>query len=815
MYRVSNCYSASRSRRGVSLIAMIVMASALGLGLGEPGFAQDEDSSDPWAGIEEMVVLGTGTGQDWQQGPSSVVSFDADTLRGERIQDIGDVANFTPNLEIISAGSIPVLFIRGVGLNDINSNSTSAVAVYQDGIYLNSPAGQLFGFFDTKNVQVLRGPHGGPYRNATAGAILVESAPPSFEPSAFASFSYGNYNRRESEGALTGPILSDRLAYRFSFKVLERGGITKNRCGNQSLDLRNPFRDGTCKAVRFGSRSVGFPQKVPDRVNDLGSFAVRAQLLSTEIPLGSSRIEVLLNGHFGRLDQGSFQFQNRGFRLPNNQATEKIPSVDRSRYRDTDGDPFQGDFNFDGPEKLDVGGAILRLRWDLSDVHEILSISGYEWHDRDTIQNSDGNSQNLAAQRFRDEAWQFSTDLRLESEWSETLSTIVGVYLIMEDLEAFNIFEQPQAQGAAGLILDQDLFQKTRGYAAFADITWEPFAGWTLHGDARFNQERKRLENFATSGQPSTGLRSRENSGAESDTWRDFSGSASITYEPTDWLSFYLKYSRGWKPGHFNGGAILSRTLISPVEPESVDNVEVGFRSEWFDGRLGLDAGFFYAEYTDQQIFQVRVGESGGPPLPQLINAEAARILGVEADLTAEPIEGLDIQISMAFLDTEYEEFVNTFFERIRLPPGADPTFVLRPIVQDYTGNQLVGAPSWSAVGSIQYAIPINRFASELTPRFSFTYKDRVFFDPAEGEGSLSDLPENTISQGAYWLLNASLKWRVTDEPGALEVTGWVQNLTNEEYKVTSIDVTDSSQQFVLDAFGDPRTYGITLRAEF
>jgi hypothetical protein len=30
-----------------------------------------------------------------------------------------------------------VLFIRGVGLDDFNTNSASAVSIYQDGIYMN------------------------------------------------------------------------------------------------------------------------------------------------------------------------------------------------------------------------------------------------------------------------------------------------------------------------------------------------------------------------------------------------------------------------------------------------------------------------------------------------------------------------------------------------------------------------------------------------------------------------------------------------------------------------------------------------------
>ena len=119
-------------------------------------------------------------------------------------------------------------------------------------------------------------------------------------------------------------------------------------------------------------------------------------------------------------------------------------------------------------------------------------------------------------------------------------------------------------------------------------------------------------------------------------------------------------------------------------------------------------------------------------------------------------------------------------------------------------------------MGSIQYTLALSGLGSELVPRLSFSYKDRVFFDPAAGTGARADLPADTLSQGAYWLLNASLTWRVlSGSAGTVEVTGWGRNLTDEEYRFQSFDATDESLDFVLDAYGAPRTYGITVRAAF
>ena len=81
--------------------------------------------------IEEIVVQGgeSEAAADLEAG-DSVTGFDASDLEALGAQSVEDLAAFTPNLEIVTSGSTtPTFFIRGVGLNDFNANSSGAVAI--------------------------------------------------------------------------------------------------------------------------------------------------------------------------------------------------------------------------------------------------------------------------------------------------------------------------------------------------------------------------------------------------------------------------------------------------------------------------------------------------------------------------------------------------------------------------------------------------------------------------------------------------------------------------------------------------------------
>ncbi len=309
---------------------------------GEPDSAAELDSFSP--DIEEILILGVESEGIRDFGDAdSVTGFGAEDLAALGVQDIADLADFTPNLEIVTAGApTPTFFIRGVGLNDFNANSTGAVAIYRDDVPINAPALQLSPLFDTETVNVLRGPQGtGLARNASAGAIKMYSRKPTGDFSANVSPEFGNYDSRDFEGAIEVPLLEDILSGRLAFRFTQRDGTMQNRCGDapppasraevptafqlRSLGLKNTYIGGSTLADgtpiqgwsicgepvdRIGPRPhiSDIPTGLESWVNNLDNWAARGTLLFEPTP----NMAWLFNAHGSRRDELSRLGQSYG-----------------------------------------------------------------------------------------------------------------------------------------------------------------------------------------------------------------------------------------------------------------------------------------------------------------------------------------------------------------------------------------------------------------------------------------------------------------------------------------------------------------------
>ncbi len=286
-------------------------------------------SDDIWSGIEEMVVLGSGslTASDFATA-DSVIGFDTKDLEELGAQDISDLSAFTPNLEIVTSGATtPTFFIRGVGLNDFNSNSTGAVAIYQDGVAINAPAMQLGTLFDVEAVNVLRGPQGiGLNRNASAGAIKIYSKKPSGDAGGFLRADFGNFDYMDYEGAVETPMVGDVMAARVAFRLSKRDGFMKNRCAGappigQRVGFPGPPADrgaapwSICGERRIFTAGVGTISDVPvgleKYVNDLNNWAARATF-KIEPPVDAIPMNWIVGFHGGRRDEFSRLGQSYG-----------------------------------------------------------------------------------------------------------------------------------------------------------------------------------------------------------------------------------------------------------------------------------------------------------------------------------------------------------------------------------------------------------------------------------------------------------------------------------------------------------------------
>ena len=225
-------------KRGLLLSGLfIVWAASAGSAADPPDAADplfDSGSAEATPGIEERIVLAdeSDAARDFAAS-DSVKGFDASDLEALGAQNIADLAKFTPNLEIVTAGATTAtFFIRGVGLNDFNANASGAVSIYQDDVALNSPALQLGTLFDMEAVNVMRGPQGtGAFRNASAGAIKLYSRKPSGGYGGYLNAQYGRFDYIDLEGAVEAPIYKDIISSRFAFRYRDRKGFAKNGCG--------------------------------------------------------------------------------------------------------------------------------------------------------------------------------------------------------------------------------------------------------------------------------------------------------------------------------------------------------------------------------------------------------------------------------------------------------------------------------------------------------------------------------------------------------------------------------------------------------
>ena len=305
----------------------------------------------------------------------------------------------------------------------------------------------------------------------------------------------------------------------------------------------------------------------------------------------------------------------------------------------------------------------------------------------------------------------------------------------------------------------------------------------------------------------------------------EFTGTAILSFKPTDRLLTYASYSRGYKAGGFNlDRSALANPLALNVAAlntanlqfgqETVDAFEVGGK---YDGsNWTLTAAAFYQRFSNFQlntfngsVFLVQNVNSCGTSLggadrdaSGTTGACAADDVqpgviakGVELELSLRPARFLNATLGMTYADTSYEDDLI----------GNDTGAPLDPALRLLPGDNLSNAPEITATASLSYTPPIgNSGLSGL-----FYLNTRMTSDYNTG----SDLLYGKEQDG-YILVNGRIGIRGPDEKWAIEV--WAQNLFDQDYTQVAFNTPFVAPQQTFSAYlAEPRTYGITVRAGF
>jgi len=126
--------------------------------------------------IGEIVVTAQRREESNLKVGLTLTALSGDALAQQRVEQVLDLKGRVPNLDIKEQvpGAMPVITIRGVGLNDFGAANSPSAGVYVDQVYVASIAMMAFDMYDVERIEVLKGPQGTLYgRNSTAGALNI------------------------------------------------------------------------------------------------------------------------------------------------------------------------------------------------------------------------------------------------------------------------------------------------------------------------------------------------------------------------------------------------------------------------------------------------------------------------------------------------------------------------------------------------------------------------------------------------------------------------------------------------------------------
>ncbi len=313
---------------------------------------------------------------------------------------------------------------------------------------------------------------------------------------------------------------------------------------------------------------------------------------------------------------------------------------------------------------------------------------------------------------------------------------------------------------------------------------------------------------------------------SDSRSENEFTGTAILSYKPTDDLMLYGSYSRGYKAGGFNldRSALTSSTLANPATTGDTDNLqfdqetvnafEIG--AKYSTREFSLSVAAFRQQFDNFQLNTF----NGSVFLVQNINACSTDLngadtdadgstgncasddvkygvvaQGVELEASLNPVRHVNVSLGLTYTDTSYENDL----------VGRDNGEALDPALRLLPGDNLSNAPEITATASLSYTPPIG--SSGLTGLFYVNARTTSDYNTG------SDLLYGKEQDG-FTLVNARIGIRGPDNVWAIE--GWAQNLFNVNYSQVAFNTPFVASQQTYSAFlAEPRTYGITLRGQF
>jgi len=737
------------------------MASAISTG----AFSQEVAAADA-SGDDVIVVTATRRALSLQDVPINIVAIGGETLKDQRIDDIKDLAAFTPGVTVLDTGprSSGTIVLRGLNATDVDdfgNNTDDALATYlgEVPLYLD------FKLIDIARAEILLGPQGTLYGLGTlAGAIryLPERPNPNkiegYAHGRAFDVAHGDGIGYTVDGAFNLPIIDGKLALRstigyfydpgfidYNYLIREPGVSLAQPGGGSSIpgtsipDPSDPPSLGTPEeraANLKGSKDANFERTFTTR-NQLGIFPAEGINAYLTYAYQQTKTDGRQSNSAGVLGTGKYENASRYLE----------PADRKSQLFSLEVDAELGDI----AQLVSATAYTKQKNISHSDVTDLLLDLDYDY---ELFPQFSG----FTNQKFKRN--QFNQEVRLVSTHGGPFSWVIGGFYNEQKTK------QDYEEIVPGLAVDfygSDIFgpdypreieyasyirSKTTEKAIFGEGSFKITDAWQVTAGARyFKYTSKTVGGISLPllsnppvldfGEPGGGKASDDGV-----IWK-----FNTSYKFSDTVMAYATWSKGYRIGGPNRVAPCPEDLSEaqnacalPDElffgPDKTINKEIGVRGQFFDRKLTFSLAAYHIDWKGIQLDSVTdFGATG-----ITVNGGKAVSKGIEFNFTARPTPALTIQGTYSYNDAHLTTDVPGLLS-YRNPafPGVDgdgaPCGVFDGCVDKFIdvdaqkGDRLPGSTKNSGSLGITYAYPFSDDA-EIIANWTATYQGGVFSRP-------------------------------------------------------------------------------------
>ena len=805
--------------------------------------------------IEEVVVTARKRSENLQEVPIAISAIDAETMERAGVERAGDYISLIPNVTLVDTANVgdTQVSIRGI-VSTRDAESTFAYVV--DGVLSTNPNSFNEELFDVEQIEVLKGPQGALYgRNAVSGAILVTTKKPGDEAEAEIAVGLGNNNAFKARAVVSGPV-GDDMAGRIAVSTRETDGFYSNSFsgGNGTVDY---LEDTSARARLVWNVSddleldfrAGYTDVSGGAINFNAAFAIPA----FEAAFGSPAFfadpnELDFNFTFnvpGENEQTTTDFSVKAdYTMDGMDLVASFAYTDLEEYLLSDGTSAtfygyeltpacQADRatlnSFTRPDLFGPVAAPFVVLPSGDPANDFAGVYGpYTPTSCDGYQYQERNQEDM------------SIDVRLVSTDESSARWIAGAYWAEIEREVVvaygadtggGFLRQPYVPASGPNptdLLFWDNFDTTV-MALYGQMEFDLADNWELAIAARYDREERTVDNQVPNVSNSglnvnllgpgftplpinPALQGGEIPNRSAD-FNQLQPKVTVSWAASDQVNWYASYGMGFRSGGFNsvgtsdtlnfwfnsgfggpGEAVDAQLQITDdYDKEVSTSLELGFKGEFNDRRVRVNAAAFRTDVDDNQFFEFFAGPFG--LLRTVTTIDELTIQGFEIDATFAVTENLSIYGGAGFLDSEIRKNRN------------------RPLS---VGNDVPQAPNNSSNLGVQWVSSV-RSGIDLVARVDYQRVGKMHFHTLQGEqtptiwnaffapGFNSDFSKS--ARDSYHTVDA----RISLEAADWTITAWGRNITDEQYLQEVIPAPEFGGTFnhpsARDAYGVDLTY--------